>query len=569
MALSNDPKSALCRKIDASLGRIPVDSLLKGAQILDIFHLRWAAMDLAIFDGSIVAMGPSLSLKAEREMNLSGKWVVPGFIDAHVHLESSLMVPSSFEKLVLKCGTTTAICDPHELANVWGGSGIKYFLDAAQSSALDLRVMLSSCVPATHMETNGGGTLSARDLSPMMAHPHALGLAEMMNVPGVLNKDAEILEKLALFGFGSKPIDGHSPLLRGRDLDAYLVSGISSCHESTELAEAHEKVSKGMSVWIREGSVAKDLSALYPLINQPTLNHVGFCTDDRNPLDILDEGHIDHLVRKSISLGVDPKLAYRMASYSVAQHYGLHRGPNRMGAIAPGFRADLIILDDPKSCAISQTLLGGIPYDEISFQKPTKSGNTGPLKAHPPEPKELEGPKGQVHVIEVLEGKIITGRSVSKNDQEGVSRLTVLERHGHYRKPANGYVRGFGKLEGAIASSVGHDSHNLIVVGNTTESMALALKALIEAGGGFCVVNNAKVAEILPLPIGGLMTDQDPLEISQKLKSLKQAAREIGCALHEPFLQLAFLSLPVIPSLKLTDLGLVDVEKFSIIPVGV
>ncbi len=559
------PMEKMARIIDAAMGRIPCDTLLKNVNYLDVFSCEWRDGDLGIIDGKIVAL--ESGLKANREIDLKGKSVVPGFIDAHVHIESSCLIPTHFESVVLPKGTTTAICDPHELANVTGITGIQYFLESAEKMALDLRVMLSSCVPATHMETNGGGTLSIDSLAPLASHPKSLGLAEMMNVPGVLHCDPEVLKKLLYFQ--EQNIDGHSPLLRGKDLSAYASTGISTCHESSELEEAREKVIKGMRVWIREGSVAKDLKTLAPLLTLATSTSIGFCTDDRNPLDISQEGHIDYLIRTAIEEGVSPEVAYRAASWSVAKHYGLDRGGFRKGAIAPGYNADLVILEDRNRCGISGVLAQGKWIGEIEKSSDVTSSAHQTVKAHVPEMNELKGPEGRVHIIVVKPGKIITDREVGMAHDKGVARLSVLERYGRGSKPANGYVRGFGpNFIGAIASSVGHDSHNLIVVGSELSDMQVALKALIQNQGGFVVVQNKIVIASLALPLGGLMSEAPPKEVEQSLLKLRAASRAVGCALSEPFLQLAFLSLPVIPSLKLTDKGLVDVEKFKIISVS-
>lgn len=558
----------LQRRIDAAQGRIPCDWVLRGFWYLDVFSCEWREGDIAIIDGAIVGLEPGdIGLRGLRELDGRAggrrRWLVPGFIDAHVHVESSLLVPRYFEEAVLPRGTTTAICDPHELSNVQGVEGLRYFLDEATRLSLDLRVMLSSCVPATHMETNGGGEISASELLPLASHPQALGLAEMMNVPGVLFKDESVLEKLEAFSAG--PVDGHCPLVSGQALSAYAAAGISSCHESSRLDEAAEKLRKGIAVWIREGSVAKDLKALAPLLTLATSTSIGFCTDDRNPLDIAHEGHLDHLVRGAIACGVAPEVAYRAASWSVARHYGLRR----KGAIAPGYAADLVVLSDPKSCVIENVFKAGIPVAEIARASAgSRQSFANTMRAAVPEAVDLEGPTGSVHVIGVEAGKILTSRSVSPHDAPGVARLSVLERYGHGSRPANAYVSGFGaSFRGAIASSVGHDSHNLIVAGSSTDDMRAALGNLISSGGGFCVVKDGAVLAELPLPFGGLMSDREPREIERKLANLRAASRAVQCELPEPFLQLAFLSLPVIPSLKLTDQGLVDVERFKIIDV--
>ncbi len=556
--------ATLKRRIDAAMGRVDCDLAIRGVRYLDVFGCEWLEGDVSVLDGVIVGLEPGL--RARREIDGRGKYLVPGFIDAHVHVESSLLVPSNFQRAVLPRGTTTAICDPHEIANVIGVGGIRYFLESAEALAMDMRIMLSSCVPATSFETNGGGVILARDLAPLAAHPKVLGLAEMMNVPGVLGADPEVLDKLE--AFDGRPIDGHCPRVRGRALSAYASAGITSCHESCEYPEAREKLGKGIAVWIREGSVAKDLNALAPLLTPATSACVGFCTDDRNPLDIAVEGHIDHLVRGAIRLGAPLEAAYRAASWSVARHYGLRW----VGAVAPGYVADLVLLDDARTCALREVFKKGLPVSELelasSKYEKIAADVHQTVRASRPAPEDLEGPKGNVHVIGVKQGRILTERHVMASDARGVARLSVLERYGHGSKPANAYAIGFGqKFCGAIASSVGHDSHNLIAVGDRTDDMAAAFGALIESGGGFCVVRDGAVLAHLALPIGGLMSKSEPAVIESALRRLHEASGSIGCELSEPFLQLAFLSLPVIPSLKLTDKGLMDVDAFRLIDV--
>lgn len=547
------------RLVDAALGKIPCDLLIKDIRYLDVFSCQWVRGEIAILDGFIVAVEPGL--KAKRAFQGKGRKLVPGFIDAHVHVESSLMVPGNFQSVVLPRGTTTAICDPHEISNVIGVEGLRYFLDSAVQMDMDLRVMLSSCVPATHMETNGGGEIRAHQLMALADHPKALGLAEMMNVPGVLHGDPNVWEKLD--AFQGRKIDGHCPLVSGHELSAYAAAGISSCHESSSAEEAAEKLRKGISCWIREGSVAKDLEALAPLLNMATSTSMGFCTDDRNPLDIAREGHIDYLIRGAIKAGVPVEVAYRAASWSVARHYKI----DRLGAIAPGNRADLVLLGDARRCEVDRVWKSGKLVEELDLSLAASRSFQNTVRASVPTEEALLAPDGMVNVIGVLEGKILTEHLVMDSKAPGVCRLSVQERYGQKSPPANGYVKGFGKLKGAIASSVGHDSHNLITVGGNTADMKVALSALMESGGGFCVVKNGNVVAHLPLPFGGLMCSSTPKEIERSLGKLHQASKSIGCELPEPFLQLAFLSLPVIPSLKLTDKGLVDVHRFEVVPV--
>lgn len=557
--------------VDAAQGRRPFDLLLRDVLVLDVFSCAWRRAHVGVVQGVIAGVepDPGTGVTALRTIDGRGRALVPGFVDAHVHVESSLLTPARFQEAVLPRGTTTAVADPHEVANVLGVPGLEWVLEGASRLDLDLRVMLSACVPATHMETNGGGRIEARDLAALADHPQALGLAEVMNVPGVLNLDPGIVDKLE--AFLGRPVDGHCPRVRGRALSAYAAAGIQSCHESSELEEAREKLEKGLAVWVREGSVAKDLDALAPLLSLATSTSIGFCTDDRNPLDIAREGHLDHLLRGAVAKGVAPEVAYRAASWTVARHYGLDRSTARSfrrGAIAPGWAADLVLLDDAVNCAISGVFKDGVDVRELSVPSLAAPPLANTVRLLLPDVRALEGPDGLVHVIGVQPGKIITEHLVLPHDAPGVARLTVLERHGRGSPPACGYVRGFGeRLRGAIASSVGHDSHNLAVVGSDTGDMRAALAHLASTGGGFCVVQGGRVLADLPLPIAGLMTTASPGEVTAALERLHAASAGVGCALADPFLQLAFLSLPVIPALKLTDKGLVDVERFQLIPV--
>ncbi|MBK9072247.1 MAG: adenine deaminase [Myxococcales bacterium] len=557
------PTSAqLARRIDAAMGRTPCDLVLTNAVYLDVFSLAWRKGAISVHDGVIV--GVEAPLRARRRVDLKGARLVPGFIDAHVHIESSLVTPEVFETLVLPKGTTTAICDPHELTNVIGIAGLKRFLASASHLRLDLRVMLSSCVPATHagLETNGAGVIDYAALAPLAKHPHALGLAEMMNMPGVLHNDPGVLEKLA--GFAGMPIDGHAPMLSGQALSAYASAGIASCHESSSLGEAKEKLAKGIAVWIREGSVAKDVEALAPLINAATSPYVGFCTDDRNPLDIAEQGHLDYLIRRAIALGVPMEAAYRAASLSVARHYGLRH----VGAIAPGYRADLVQLASAKQCAVARVWKSGVDVRELDSLADTGERFPNTIKVGEISEASLRGVGGRVNVIGVREGKILTNALVKDAGARGVAQLSVVERHGHGYAPANGYAYGFGgTFAGAIVSSVGHDSHNLIGVASNPRDLKVGLECVRRSAGGFAVVRDGVVVASLALPFGGLMSAAPPAQIEQGLRRLRQASAGIGCELAEPFLQLAFLSLPVIPKLKLTDRGLVDVDKFALIPV--
>jgi adenine deaminase len=563
------------RCVEAAQGRRPFDLVFEDVRVLDVFSCAWRRAHVGVVDGVIAAVEPDRGAgpAPRRVIDGRGRALAPGFVDAHVHVESSLLTPAGFQAAVLPRGTTTAVCDPHEVANVLGVPGIRWVLEGAAGLSLDLEVMLSACVPATDMETNGGGHIEAGDLAALAEHPRALGLAEVMNVPGVLGCAPPIVDKLE--AFLGRPIDGHAPKVRGAALSAYAAAGIQSCHESSELEEAREKLEKGVAVWVREGSVAKDLDALAPLLTLATSTSIGFCTDDRNPLDIAREGHLDHLVRGAIRHGVPAEVAYRAASWTVARHYGLDRTTRRAGrlsfrrgALAPGWAADLVLLDDVEACAVAGVWKAGVDARDVPAPVASEPPLRNTVRAAVPEAAALAGPAGTVHVIGVVPGKIITEHLVLPHDAPGVARLTVLERHGRGSAPANGYARGFGPgLRGAIASSVAHDSHNLAVVGTDPADMRVALAHLAASGGGFCVVEGGRVLADLPLPVAGLMTTAAPAEIARSLERLHEASRAVGCALADPFLQLAFLSLPVIPALKLTDRGLVDVERFALIDV--
>jgi adenine deaminase len=566
----NLTRAELGRRIDQARGRGTADLVIKGARFLNVATGELDQGDIAICGDWIV--GTHDAYRGAREIDGRGHIAVPGFIDTHVHIESSLVTPFEFERAVLPRGTTTAICDPHEIANVLGADGVRYFLEAALALRMTLRVQLSSCVPATNLETSGA-RLDAADLIALRDHPAVLGLAEMMNFPGVLAKDKGVLEKL--IAFAGWHVDGHAPLVRGYDLNAYLAAAIRTDHESTSFAEGREKLQKGMHVLMREGSIAKDVAALAPLLTERTWPFVAFCTDDRNPLEIADEGHIDCAIRKAIAEGVPPLVAYRAASLGAARAFGLFD----RGQIAPGRRADIVLLDDVESCAVAQVICGGAPVDAAAFAgRPAVAPvGYGSVRRQPVTPElfavRAAGPSGPV--IGAIDNSLLTGHLTLElpyrdglrlpDPAQGVHKLCVLERHGRAGTIGRGFVKGFGALRGALASSIGHDSHNLIVVGDNDGDMARAVNRLIELQGGCVAVAGGEVRAELPLPLAGLMSDRPFEEVAMCLRELRRAARAMGCAMAEPFLQLAFLPLPVIPHLKLTDLGLVDVDRFELI----
>jgi adenine deaminase len=563
-------KAELGRWIDQALGRGAADLVIKGVRFLNVATGELDRGDIAICGDWIV--GTHNAYRGVREIDGRGRIAVPGFIDTHVHIESSLVTPFEFERAVLPRGTTTAICDPHEIANVLGRDGVRYFLDAALALRITLKVQLSSCVPATSLET-AGACLDATDLIALRDHPAVLGLAEMMNFPGVLAKDEAVLDKLV--AFAGWHVDGHAPLVRGYDLNAYLAAAIRTDHESTSFEEGQEKLRKGMHVLMREGSIAKDVAALAPLLTARTWPFLAFCTDDRNPLEIIDEGHIDHAIRKAIGRGVPPLVAYRAASCGAARAFGL----SDRGQIAPGRRADIVLLDDLESCAVAEVICAGAVVDDTAFEGRPAATRVGrdSIRREPVAPElfavPAAGPSGPV--IGAIENSLLTehltlelpyrGGLRLPDPAQGVHKLCVLERHGRGGTIGRGFVKGFGALTGALATSIGHDSHNLIVVGDNDGDMGRAVNRLIELQGGCVAVAGGEVRGELPLPIAGLMSDRPFEEVAARLRELRTVAREMGSAMAEPFLQLAFLPLPVIPHLKLTDLGLVDVDRFELI----
>lgn len=560
--------ATLARRIAQGRGDEPADLVIRGAQLLDLVSGDLVPTDIALCGDCIV--GTHGRYEGKASFDATGLIAVPGFIDTHLHVESSLVTPLEFERCVLPHGVTTAICDPHEIANVLGAEGIRYFLDCAEAMRMDLRVQLSSCVPATHLET-AGAALEAADLTPFMDHPKVIGLAEFMNFPGVLQRDPGCLAKLE--AFSQRHIDGHAPLVRGLDLNGYLSAGIRTDHETTTAEEAREKLAKGMAILIREGSVSKDLHALIPLISRDASPFLAFCTDDRNPLDIAEEGHLDFMIRTAIAHGADLLATYRIASLSAARNFGLFD----RGFIGPGKRADIVLVDDLAACRVRQVFAGGRLVEDALFADRETVPPVGRASVRSrrlaPADFAVRARDGETPVIGVVPGRIITERLAMRLPQrDGLAlpdlgqdavRVTVIERHGRSGGIAGGFVHGFGMKRGAIASSVGHDSHNLCVVGVDEASMAAAANRLIETGGGFAVADGGKATAELALPVAGLMSDQPFETVRHGLEALRAAAKALGVVLAEPFLQVAFLTLPVIPHLKITDKGLVDVDRFD------
>lgn len=565
------PKAPLGDRIDQGRGLVPADIVLKGGRVFDLITGELVPSDVAICGDCIVGVFGTYT--GVREIDVRGKILVPGFIDTHLHIESSLVTPFEFDRCVSPHGVTTAICDPHEIANVAGLAGISYFLEASSRTLMDIRVQLSSCVPSTHMETTGA-RLEASDLTPLMDHPRVIGLAEFMNYPGVLHRDAGCMAKLE--AFQGRHIDGHAPLLRGNDLNGYIAAGIRTEHEATSYDEALEKLRKGMRVLIREGSVSKDLHALVGLLTERFSPYLCLCTDDRNPLDIGEQGHLDYMIRTAIALGAAPLAVYRAASLSAAEAFGL----KDRGLIAPGKRADIAVIDTLEACNVAQVFTGGVEISAAAF---AAREILPPVARHSVKAPRItaadfrsSGNRVQTPVIGIIPGKIVTEHlSYDIAPQDGDKRpdiardlvkIAVIERHGVNGNRATGFVKGFGLQRGAIGSTVCHDHHNIAVVGADYEDMALAVQRLGEIEGGFVVVEGGRVLAELALPMAGLMSLNSFEAVRADLVELRAAARSLGVVLEEPFLQLAFLCLPVIPHLKITDHGMVDVDRFEVMP---
>jgi adenine deaminase len=562
--------SELSARIRQGRGAEPADLVLKGGTVFCVVTGAMIPGDVAICGETIVGLGHGY--EGRREIDVSGKVLVPGFIDTHLHIESSLVTPFEFDRCVAPRGVTTAICDPHEIANVAGVPGIRYFLDASAQTVMDIRVNLSSCVPSSPMET-AGARIEAADLVPLMDHPRVIGLAEFMNYPGVIFEDPGCMAKLE--AFRGRHIDGHAPLLSGRDLNAYVAAGIRTEHEATSAAEATEKLQRGLRVLIREGSVSKDMVALAPVLDIATSPYLCLCTDDRNPLDIAEHGHLDHMIRSLIAMGRPVLAVYRAASLSAAEAFGL----KDRGQIAPGKRADIVVMDRLEACRAEMVLCGGVVVNDAAF---AARGTVAPVARHSVKARAVTaqdfrhtGNRDEVPVIGIWPGKILTEHireTVPAVDGDrrpdparDLMRITVIERHGVNGNIANGFVRGFGMQAGAIASTVCHDHHNIAVVGADYADMALAANRLGEIEGGFVVVKDGAVLAELALPVAGLMSLEPFEAVHERLVALRAAARSLGVVLEEPFLQLAFLALPVIPHLKITDRGMVDVDRFVLI----
>jgi adenine deaminase len=550
-------------------GDAPADLLLKNARIVNVFSGQIESNDVAILGSRIVGVGRDY--QANHTIDLQNAYVAPGLIDAHVHIESSLCTPPNFADAVLPRGVTTVVADPHEIANVAGVEGIRFMVESARNLPLSVFFMAPSCVPATEMATSGA-VLSAGDLAELLREGAVHGLAEMMNFPGVVAGDAGVLSKLS--AFKDRPIDGHAPELRGKPLDAYVASGIGSDHECTTVEEAQEKLARGLYILIREATNARNLDPLLPLITPQNSRRICFCTDDRQPQDLLSVGGIDYMLRRAIERGVDPITAFRCCTLNTTEWFGLHD----RGAIAPGRRADLFVFDDLAAPRALQLYAGGrrvessgvasnasVPgalrqscrarLSDLNFPIPARAGKIRVIGARP---NQLITD----HLI--LEPKIHNREAIADPSRD-LLKMAVIERHQNSGQVGLGFIRGIGLRHGAIAGTVAHDHHNLVVVGCDDISMVAAAYAASAIGGGLVVTSGEHILATLPLPVAGLMSDQPIERVRDDYAKLLSAARELGSPLHDPFMAMSFMALEVIPKLKLTDKGLVDVEAFRLV----
>lgn len=562
----------LAQIIKIARGDEPADTILKNCKVVNVFSGEIIKTHIAIAHSRIAGLG---NYQAHETIDLEGRYVAPGLIDSHVHIESAMVPPPEFARAVVSRGTTTVITDPHEIANVLGLDGIRYMLDMAKYNPLSVYVNAPSCVPSTHMETTGA-SLEWYNLEPLKQEEFVIGLAEVMNFPGVVSGNESVLNKIRSFKGLIK--DGHCPGLTGKALNAYVNASIGSDHECTTVEEALEKLRLGMYIFIREATNAHNLKTLLPLITPENARRICFCTDDRQPADLLHEGHIDFMLRTAIAQGVPPITAFRMATLNPSEYFHLHD----RGAIAPGRRADLMIFSDLQAPMAEMVYRGGklvaqngqtLPWERPTRQTVLRSSmNVDWSKVN----FDILAEGRQARIIGVIPDQLITNHLVAeapRNDthvttdtNRDILKMAVIERHLATGKVGKGLVQGIGLKQGAIASTVAHDHHNIVVIGVDDQSMMTAARAITQTRGGMSAANGNKVLAQLPLPIAGLMSDQPIETVRDQMDELLRAAHRLGSSLHDPFMAMSFLALPVIPSLKLTDRGLVDVEKFQLVP---
>lgn len=566
----------LPRTLAVARGDEPADLLLRNARLVNVLSGEVHPADVAIAGPLIAGVGDGYS--ARREIDLGGRYLCPGFLDAHVHIESSMVPPAEFARAVVPRGVTTVITDPHEIANVLGLEGVRFMLGDAAGSPLDVRVNAPSCVPATHLETSGA-RLEAADLIPLLSEPKVLGLAEVMNFPGVIQGDPEILSKLC--AFHGRVVDGHCPGLSGHRLSAYAAAGISSDHECVTVEEAREKLRVGLAIFLREASNARNLRDLLPLVTPANERRLCLCTDDRHPIDLLGEGSIDHLVRLAIAAGTDPVTAIRMATLNTAEHYRL----KDRGAIAPGRRADLVVFSDLAAPRAEEVFVSGellARQGAMVHDRRHRRYDHLPRTIHL-DPERLDfgiraparASGSQALVIGAIPDQLLTHHLTlpvpvrdgwaQADPERDLLKMAVIERHHGTGNVGLGFVQGVGLKRGAIASTVAHDHHNLVVIGADDISMRTAALAVAKAGGGLAVAEGERELSSLPLPIAGLMSDWEIGWVRDRLQLLLDHSHRLGARLRDPFMAMSFLALEVIPALKLTDKGLVDVERFEVV----
>jgi adenine deaminase len=552
-------------------GDEPAELVLTGGRVTNVYTGEWQETGVALCDGIIAGLGDY----AGPRLPVTGEYILPGLIDGHLHLESSMLTPRELARALLPLGTTTVVADPHEIANVWGARGLDYLLDESVGLPVDFFFMLPSCVPASPLETSGA-SLEARDLEPYLSHPRILGLAEVMNFPGLVGGDPGLLAKLALYPQG--PVDGHAPLLSGKPLNAYRLAGVGSDHECTNLAEAIEKLRLGFYLMLREGSLAKNLTDLLPAVTRANLRRTMLVTDDSHPEDLVHNGHLNHLLRLAVARGLDPLAAVTMATLNPAEYFRLRD----RGAVAPGLKADLVVVKDLREFTIDKVLKNGaLLVDQGKLMVEPAITSSPPLAAAM-RVKELSleifSPPAigsVVKVIGLIPGQLLTEKRVlpapirdgrlATDPSRDILKLAVVERHHGTGLLGLGLVQGFRLRQGALASSVAHDSHNIVVVGASEADMLLAVRHLVDLGGGMAVVEAGQVLADLALPIAGLISPLPLGRVAAAYRGLKDAYGALGGNLPDPFMALSFLALPVIPTLKLTDLGLVDVDRFQVV----
>ena len=555
------------RIIAAAAGREPADLVLKNATFVNVFSNELSTMDIAVAEGLIVGMG---SYQGRSEVDCTGKIILPGFLDAHIHLESSLVSPTEFVKAVLPHGTTTVVTDPHEIANVMGTDGIEYMLQATEDLPVDVRFMLPSCVPATPLDESGA-ILDYRAIDSFYDHPRVQGLAEMMNFVGAINGDEQTVEKIVAAQAHHKKIDGHAPDLQGNDLNAYIAAGVYSDHECHDVKDAIAKLERGQFIMIREGTAARNLEALMPLLTGKYADRCMFCTDDKHPNDLLEKGHIDYIVKKAISLGADPITAVKVACHNAARYFLL----NNRGGISPGYLADFVIIDNFQDFNIEQVYKKGVlmvdhgeiqdfPSPEIEPYLVERAHKTFHVAALTAEDFAEKRPRG---IIGMVDGEITTvdaGYSDRIDVEYDVLKIAVVERHKNTHHIGIGYIQGYGLKSGAVATSISHDSHNIIVVGTNEADMAAAVNRVVELNGGIVVWDGGQSVAEVPLAIAGIMSDEPLVTVNEKLETAKDAAHKLGVNPGiDPFMTLSFMALPVIPSLRITTRGVFDVTTQS------